>query len=262
MPIIIRYSREIRNTLRYDGVLILLWRVLTKTLSPLGRVGVEIVFEWDLTEPVEPKRAKTDIIVTEATEADAEAIADTLLGPLPPPDEAARSDADEYEVALRARAYGEYVNGYLRELRGGDKCFIARVGSEVAHVNWTRVRWGYPIPGCAVSLTPDEIYTTDAYTVDARRGQGIHEAVLSEMLARARLVGVRRAYTSTDLIKTGSRRGLVRLGWKPYAKVLYVAPRGLHRTFVLRMGGKLELLLRAAEVGGGEGRDREPEQVT
>ncbi len=243
-----RYYRRARGTLRYDGVLILLWKILTKPLSLFGRISVEIFFEKDLTQPLDAKAAKVEITITQATEADVERLVTVEHG-TPVDDDIPLSDAEEYEEEFRARIRARRAEEFVEDVRRGDRCFIAKSGEEIVHVNWSRYTEAIPIPGWRIELQPDEVFTTDAYTPEAWRGNAIHEAVLNEMLRFAQGIGCRTAYTSTDLVSTASRRGLLRLGWRPFATVLYAIPRRLGRTYLVRLSGTLGLLLRPLDPG-------------
>ncbi|MCZ6890380.1 MAG: hypothetical protein O7H39_17970 [Gammaproteobacteria bacterium] len=241
------YRKKIRDTLRYDGVLILFWKVLVKGLSPFCRLGMEILFEKDLTRPLKSSYARVDVLVGEATEADVDQLVALEFG-TPIDDETNLSDAEEFAEAVRAQMRACVTEEYLDAFRRGDKCFIGKVGDEIVHKNWTRFQWVQPIPGCEFSLqTGEEVFTSDAFTPEDWRGYGIHEFVNNEMLRSARQAGYRRAYTMTDITKTGSRRGVLRVGWERCGKLLYLIPRGLGKTFIIRLGGSLGPLVRSLE---------------
>lgn len=248
VPFVAHYFRRARDTLRHDGVLILLWKILTKPLSIFGRVSVEIFFDKDLTQPLDAKVAKVEITIIQATEADIDRLVAVEHG-TPAADDVPLSDAEEYEEELRARIRAHRAEMFAEDLRRGDRCFYAMSGEEIVHVNWSRYSEVIPIPNWRIELRPDEVFTTDAYTPDAWRGNAIHEAVLYEMLRFAQEIGCRTAYTSTDVVSTGSRRGLSRLGWRPFATVLYAVPRRLGRTYLVRLSGTLGLLLRPLDPG-------------
>ncbi len=243
MYILRRYYRETRDTLRYHGLLVLLYKILIKCASPFARVGIDILFYMDLSEPLSEKHARIEIDIREASEAEIERLVRVQYG-TPLPLDARLSDDEEYEEALRTRQRAVYRERYAEDLRIGDKCFVARVGEEIVHINWSRYPRAHPVPGCVFDLAPDEVFTTDAFTPDEWRGKSIHTAVLNAMLRFAQGIGRRKAYTSTGLEATGSRRGLLRLGWKPIGTLLYVIPRRFGRTYLIRLQGDLGPLLR------------------
>ena len=246
LQFVARYFRRTRDTLRYDGILVLIWKIFTKPLSIFGRLSVEVFFDKDLTQPLDAKTAKVELTIIQATEADVDRLIAVEHG-IPLADDLPLSDTEEYEEELRARIRAYRTETYLADLRRGDRCFYAMSGEEIVHVNWSRYSEVIPIPNWRIELRPDEVFTTDAYTPDAWRGNAIHEAVLYEMLRFAQGIGCRAAYTSTDVVSTGSRRGLMRLGWRPFATVLYAVPRRLGRTYLVRLSGTLGLLLRPLE---------------
>src|SRR6185295_10528522 len=95
-----------------------------------------------------------------------------------------------------------------------------------------------------IQLLPGEVYTTEGYTVKHWRAKALHEAVLSHMLRYAQDRGCQRGYTITDLVKAGSRRGVLRVGWKQRGHYLFIAPKGLRRTWLVKLGGDMEPIVR------------------
>jgi ribosomal protein S18 acetylase RimI-like enzyme len=242
------YYRTGLEDIRYQGLSVLLWRSFVKLLSPLGQVHLQILYEIDLREPIEAFRARTDCTIEIASEADIDEILDVQVK-LPPREVVAHlPDDDELRYAQLAAARAETRAGFLQAMRAGELCFVARVGREMVHTNWTRFHDCGLVHSRPVDLMPGEIYTTDGYTAAAWRGQRLHEAVLSHMLRYAQARGCHRAYTITDLTKAVSRRGLRRVGgWRRRGQILYISPRGAHRTWLLRVGGDLEPMFRYAQ---------------
>ena len=128
----------------------------------------------------------------------------------------------------------------LRQFHAGEECYVARVDGVIAHCNWIRYHGCGRVDGRPVTLETGEVYTTDAFTGEAFRGRGLHELVLSYMLEQARVRGNHRAYTITDMMKAGSRRGVKRLAWERRGVILYVTPRAMGRTWLFRLSGDLE----------------------
>ena len=211
--------------LRYQDAGVLLWQAFVKLLSPLVRLDVEILFELDLTQPVEQRQAKIECRIEQATEADLDAVVDMQTQP-----GEARATARET---------------FLDSMRVGECCFVARVGGEIAHSNWIRFHDCAPMEGRSVDLLPGEVYTTDGFTDERWRGMRLHEAVLTHMLRFAQSRGCHRAYTITNLTKARSRRGLNRVGgWRRCGKVLFIGSPMLRRTWLLRVSGDVEPIFR------------------
>jgi hypothetical protein len=82
----------------------------------------------------------------------------------------------------------------------------------LARINWTCLDWVEALPGMPIVLEPGEVFTTDAFTLPAWRGKGVHGAVLIEMLRLAARAGNRRAFTLVDLENARSRHGVPRTG--------------------------------------------------
>lgn len=240
------YYRTAVSDLRYQGIEVLLWRAAVKLASPFAKLDLQILFDLDLTRPLEPRAARVECSIERASESDLDSMLDMQMRLLQEVDPAQLSDAEELEYAryLRARAAGR--ESFARALRAGEICFVARIGGEIAHSNWIRFHDCAPVESRPVDLERGEVYTTDAFTADAWRGQGLHEAVLTHMLRYAQSRGCERAYTLTDFTKAGSRRGVRRVGWRRRGLILYVTPRALGRTWLLRLGGDLEPMFRHA----------------
>lgn len=241
------YWRTALSSVRYDGASIFLWRVIVKALAPVVTLDHQILFEIDLTRPIEPRQARVACRIDAATEADLESIADVPYPPVPAIDWAVLSDREEYEHLRYQRQRAFYRETFLanarRWLRSGEMCFVARIDDEIAHSNWIRFDWCTPIKR-PIHLLPGEVYTTEAYTAEAWRGRALHEAVLSHMLRYAQSRGCTRAYTITDFTKAGSRRGVLRVGWTIRGYHLYVTPKWFDRMFIVQLGGNVEPILR------------------
>lgn len=133
---------------------------------------------------------------------------------------------------------------YLDRLRRGEVCFLAMAEDAVAHVNWICFRWGDALPEHPIRLRDGEVFTTDALTLPAFRGKGLHAFVLRAMLTYARERGYRQAYTLGRLDRTASYKGLFQLGWKVCGRVFYFLPRSRTRAWFLWRQGDVEPLFR------------------
>jgi len=244
-----RYSRIIRDSLRYEGLGVLAYRVLVKLLSPVVYVDHQILFEYDLAQPTQERQARVANCVSgPATEEDLPSIVDSRIPPLPMVDETTLSDDDDYDRAVAEReraAFREHFRKTATDwMRAGETCFIARVGGELVHSNWMQFPWSNTGDERPIRLLPGEIYMTEGFTSEPWRGKGVHEVVNVTMLRHAKACGIQRAYTITDLTKAGSRRGIRRIGWRYRGHHLFVRPRGLRRTWIVRLGGDIEPILR------------------
>lgn len=242
------YYQKAVEDLRYQGPEVLLWRIIVKLFSPVVRVDIQILFEYDLSQPIKERRALVDCEIRPAQESEMAALARQRYKPLPADNDTPLTDSEEYDRALYERQVADLGNDYLKEsikrLRAGEMCFVARIGDEFAHSNWIRFDWCDPSPERHVHLFPGEVYTSDGHTLEPWRGQRLHEAVNAAMLRYAGNMGCTRAYTITDLTLAWSRRGVRRVGWTRRGHHMFITPRGLRKTWILRLGGNVEPIFR------------------
>ena len=85
---------------------------------------------------------------------------------------------------------------------------------------------------------------TEGFTVPQWRGKALHEAVNTHMLRFAQARGCHRALTITDFTNARPRRGVLRIGWTQLGNHLFIAPRRLGRTWMLRLGGDVGPIVR------------------
>ncbi len=243
------YYRTAVADLRYQGIEVLMWRVLVKLFSPLVKLDLQILFDLDLTQAFQVKKAKLECTIEQASEADIDAILDMQMQRFAPDEVAQLGDGAELQYAQLLRLRATAHETYQKAMYAGEQCYVARVDGSIAHSNWLRVYGCAPLDTCALDLKPGEIYTTDGFTREVFRGQRLHEAVATHMLQVAKQLGYQRAYTITDLTKAGSRRGVNRIGWARRGSILYVSPRGLKRTWLVRLGGDLTPLFDHVRAG-------------
>jgi hypothetical protein len=238
-----------------DHFLVAVGHSLARLLSPLGTLSLEVLLERDLTTTVVSISAGVPVAIREATDADLDRItflysqdSYLYLGDEPISQSNNRGSGAESEmvdrpVELNAR------DQYRDRMRRGEKCFLALVDSEIAHVNWLCFSWGEAVPCHPIFLQPGEVYTTDAFTPNKFRGQNIHAHILSEMLRYAQNRGYLRAYTVTRLARRTSMRAFHQLGWRTVGKLLCFIPRGSERCcWLLKLSGRIDPLLRQPSI--------------
>jgi ribosomal protein S18 acetylase RimI-like enzyme len=230
--------------IRHHDLHVLLWRIVMALLSPLFDLTMETLHDIDLTLPVEARRPRADCRIEPASEADLEEILDMQPKLCPAAARGELSDDEEYEQALQERSRASVRRGFIRAWRAGEMCFVARIDGKIAHSNWIRFHDCAPVESRPIALMPGEVYTTDAYTADNRRGLRLHEAVVSHMLRYARERGCRRGYTISFFCQTTARQGVRRVGWKRRGEILYVRPRGTDINKTLAVAGDLEPMFR------------------
>ena len=240
--------RTARDSLRYEGPAIFVWRVLTRLLAPVVDLDIQVLFEIDLTQPIEARSPRIDCVVEQVGEAELDRIIACHFSSFEVSDESTLSDAEEYAYLRREREYmrtrQRAREEMLNALRAGELCFVARVGEEIAHSNWIQFHWSRPVAGRPIALMPGEIYGVEGYTNPRWRGLALHEAVLSRMLRHAQTLGCRHGYTIADLANPKAYRGVLRVGWRRRGHHLFVKVRGVRRTWIVRLGGDIEPILR------------------
>ncbi|MEO8304439.1 MAG: hypothetical protein ABI724_09990 [Betaproteobacteria bacterium] len=250
-----RYAETVRDSLRYEGLAILSWRILVKLLSPVAQVDHQILFDMDLTQTIAERPARVDCTIEPATEADIERIVDGRIPLLPVVNDSELSDSQEYARAVLERERAElrqrFAGKALSWLRGGEMCFVARIGSTIAHSNWIQFHGSETAGERPIHLMPGEVYMTEGFTAERWRGNGIHEAVNSTMLRYAKSHGCKRAYTITDLTKARARRGVIRVGWRWRGHHLFISSRWLGRTWIVPLAGDTEPVLRDSVLQAG-----------
>lgn len=246
---LVGYYRTAVEDLRYQGLPVVLSKIVTKLVLPIARLEFHILYEFDLTQPIREQRARVDVDyrIELATEADLVGILDLQMPPASPAPEEGLSDAEEYQRVQFERMRAEGYGNLLMAMRAGETCFLFRIGDEIVHCNWMRFSTCAYVAQRPVELDPNEVYMTDGYTAERWRGRGVHVAVNAFMLRFAQEHGFKRAWTITDSTKAISRRGLRRVGWHRSGQLLYITPRRLGRTWLLRLGGNVAPMFRRAQ---------------
>lgn len=212
-------------------------RLFGRALAPWGELGCDVLLERSLLDDLPAVKADAEATLRLALPADLDEISRLyssdpwlyIVGGPPAP--------DSHEKAREL---------YLDRLRRGELCFLAMSGDAIAHVNWICFTWGEALPDHPIRLHNGEVFTTDAFTLPAFRGKGLHAFVLRAMLAHARARGDRHAYTLARIDRTDTFKGLFQLGWRECGRVIYFLPQGHTKAWILWRRGKLEPLFRAA----------------
>ena len=77
------FSAWVRETIRHEGYLILAWRIFVKLVSPAVELDAQILFEFDLTQPIEQRSARVECTIEEATAVDTEELLEMRFPALP-----------------------------------------------------------------------------------------------------------------------------------------------------------------------------------
>ncbi|HJS30065.1 MAG TPA: GNAT family N-acetyltransferase [Anaerolineales bacterium] len=139
----------------------------------------------------------------------------------------ARIPAEFSEIAVRdvsgiVEAIGRSAEGMVRSrFEGGVRCFVARVGGQLAAYGWasTRAEWigemdrDFRIP-------PGEVYVWDCLTRPEYRRNRLYSALLADMAGRFQREGARRVWIGSNAENRPSIRGFVTAGFQPVAEVI------------------------------------------
>jgi hypothetical protein len=208
--------RTARETVRYRGFGLLLWEAFQASVGRFWEIEAEIWFSKDLEQVSGERRCRVDLQIAEADESEVPAIVACELE-----EDFESTEPDEFAEETRTRPLI-----YLSNIRRGERCFVARVGAEIVHVNWTHYVTVPSLFAPLIILEPTEVLTTGAYTPPQWRGMGIHAVVLNHMLTVARNRGRKVAYTMTLMWNRPSRKAIISLGWRRCGIMLYV--RSVH----------------------------------
>jgi len=213
------------------------YRLLARAVARRGELGCDDLLELPLDENLPPVLPVAGVTLRHAGPQDLDGIIRLYA-------------ADPWlyigEAWPGPEDYAKVRELYDDRLRRGEICFLAMCGGELAHVNWTCFKWGDALPEHPIRLRPGEIYTTDALTLPAFRGKGLHAFVLGSMLAEARDHGIRRAYTLARADRVETYKGLYRVGYRKCGRVIYFLPKGRTRAWFLWRQGNVEPLFRSA----------------
>ena len=222
-----RAGRAAVATWREDGLGLLMWRLLVKLASPIGELGIHILYQKDLTAEIAPVQPRVAATIRLGTEADVDAL-------------------------LALQQYGannpktpEQRGKYLNRLHRGETLFLVYVGAELAAFDWMCRQWGEAIPGFPIVLEPGEFYGAEAFTSPLWRGLDLHKFVNNHMLRFAQSLGCHRCYTMADLVTWRSHRNLRRLGYQVLGVLAWLRLRRRDKVLACRLKGNIDVFSRA-----------------
>jgi hypothetical protein len=225
------YFRWGVDTIRYEGLHILLWRMLKLGVSPFGRLDMDSFCRKDLTQPLGEIPAKVDLTIGQATEADIDQLAALVAKRYGPKQKREMFKTCSIQETIRER------------FQQGAKCFVGKIGTEMVAYNWIffhRSEWPHGYLVISISLNDDEALCEDAFTAEEWRGKRIHGAIHNQMLLYLQRSGIRRAYTLVGTDNVSSSKALHRLGWEFYGIALTFISHRTHRVRVWRVRGTPE----------------------
>ncbi|NIM98114.1 MAG: hypothetical protein GTO24_08565 [candidate division Zixibacteria bacterium] len=226
------YYRQAIETLRYEGLQSVVWRMVVMCLSPFGFLRLVTFYQKDLTQPLKEIQAKVEITVGQANESDVDQLA-TLV---------ARRYGPSKDLGPHKYKKLGIQGTILNRFRRGHRCFVGKIGSDIIHYNWIFFGWEELLGGVGrfIRLRNDEAFCDDAYTEEAWRGRAIHTVVQNQMLLFLQKAGYRRAYTIVGIDKKSALKTHHRLGWEPSGTMLCFTPRGAKKAWIWRIKGTLD----------------------
>jgi hypothetical protein len=228
------YCKRAIETLRYEGPHILPWHMLRVCLSPLGELGLVTFCQKDLTQALSEYEAKVEHNICQATESDLQELVTLYVERY----SLKKGQRPDKERDLRDIGLEEFGG----RLKRGDKCFVGKIGTEIAHYNWIFLQGRESVLGTRrfINLRNGEAFCDDGYTAEALRGKGIHTVVHRQMLLFLQQEGYRRAYTVVPTFNKSSKKTLYRLEWNFSGIMLYFIPRRAEQAWIWRIRGTLD----------------------
>jgi hypothetical protein len=215
-------------SVRYEGLHLLLWRMLQKSLAPLGELGLTSFCRKNLTQPLKEIQAKVDLIFIQVTEAEIGQLAMLEAQDLDPQHLQNPSSVQGIEERIRTR------------MQQGAICYVGKVGSEMVHHNWIFFHKVESHLGYTANLSDHEAYFGISFTALEWRGNGIHGAVNNHMLSVLQQSGFRMVYTRVELDNIASTKGLQSVGWDFYGPLLYFIPKQSDNVYRWEIRGPLD----------------------
>lgn len=212
------------EVIRYDGLIVLLWRLLKMGVQRFGGVELVTLFVKDLDRPIKEAKAPENLSIAIATEADIEPLFELF-----------REQFRDWDSSRMK----EYQRMVLDRLQRGCLCFLGKMGQEIVHFNWISFRWEKSWGGRFMHLKNDEAYCWDGFTSDRWRGRGVHPAVHRHMLEHLRGHGYRKAYTTVNTDNRSSQKTHHIFGWSTLGVMICFVPRGAAKGWIWTIKGDL-----------------------
>lgn len=215
------------NTIRFEGLHILSWRMLRWALSSIGDLRAITFCRKDITQPLVANRARADIVIRQATEGDIDPLAALTEK---------RWTKKQRQKLFKEKTIKETI---FEEFTAGNICYIALAGTEMAHYNWIYFN-KKEFVHYFIQLNDHEALCDNAFTSQEWRGMGIHAAVHNQMLLFLQQSGFHTAYTHLLTDNISSKKALQHLGWDFYGKLVYFSLFGSDKVWMWQIHAPLD----------------------
>jgi len=192
-----RFSiRKVRQTIWSSQLYRHTRRIAADLTRPIRRIELAVIFQQDLSEPIQVSDAKLQI-------------------------EVAQASPDDVQQAASLNPSSSRRETFCWRLENDCLCFVARTASEIVAYNWVRLRPG-PDDGDMIALADREAFHLDSYVHENWRGNRIEASLSSRMRLFEKQSGCTTTYTKISAFNRKSLRSSRRMGWKPSGLVLRV----------------------------------------
>jgi hypothetical protein len=216
-----RWSKEI---IRYNGLMIFLWRLLQRVFRPWGRMELVTFLQKDLRQPLKEVKQPVNLTITIANESDIEPLI----------------ELERKRLKTRpVSEINERIDWFRRRFKKGSLCFIAKNGQEPIHYNWISFHSDQALGGYYLHVKENEANCLDAFTLENWRGKGIHPAGHYLMLYYLQQHGYLKAYTLIDADNRSSIKGLQPHGWSNLGIVFCFTPRDASKGWIVPLNRSL-----------------------
>ncbi len=215
------------NTIRYEGLHILAWRMLRWGLSSLGDLRAITFCRMDLTQHLGEIKANVDLTISQATEADIDQLVALIE---------MRWSKKQKQKLFKTKSIQDTISEQFQQ---GAKCFIGKIGTEMVHYNWIFFN-KKDFDHYFIQLNGREALCDDAFTSPEWRGKGIHGAVNNYMLLFLQQSGIRTAYTCVLTDNISSKKALQQVGWDCFGALIYFIIYNSNKVFTWQLHPPLD----------------------
>lgn len=215
--------------LRYNGPMVLLWRLLQRAVHHFGRLELVTIFKKDLSQPLKEVEGPPGITIAQAAESDVEALLRRM------------GERFRTQDMLKLKEYEDLIR---RRIQKGSLCFLGKMGGEIIHYNWITFNWDESLGGRFLHLQDDEALCLDGFTPEKWRGKGVHPVVHYQMLYFLQQNGYRKAFTLVDTDNKSSKKTHHLQGWLTLGVVLCFTPRKASKGWIWTLKGNLSDFLK------------------